>query len=664
MSRVIDAFTQYFDGNGQPLSNGTLTFYENGGTSTLQDTYADITQTIPNANPFQLDGEGRVATDIYGSIAYTVVLKDSDNNVIEQFDNVEPRGGIITGNTIPDWDSTTDYNANNSIVFAGDGEYYIATQDNMNQNPVTDTTFQYWKRVELKEEWSQFLTYDNKAIVIGSDNIQYESLIGSNLNNDPVGDGGVNWEQYNTINWSIGRAYLSGESRLADNGRWYTAVINNTGNNPIADDGTNWLPSVGKVDKPSNVSPADAATDVLRTPTLTSSAFSVSGGTDTHEYSRWQVATDSGFASVIYDSDITSSNLTSNQVGMMLDPATTFYFRERYKGEFAGLSDWSDGTSFTTVPDLAAVFNISSTTGTGASRTIVTGVDLSAESGSIWLFNRTAGNFVKRLDTSRGTDELDLGANTADTINAQGVTAYTSSGFTVGTDVNYNGNTNTISAYVYQNRAGFHDTVTYIGNALSRTISHNLGIEVGAAIFKNRDDADAQSYFYFTHKDSIGAQPTTRIVDVSAQVDSETGAYLGSTASDFSISASGRINESGKNYIVELFAHNPAQGVFCGSYTPTGSSGQKIVTGFPVGKVIFFGNGNNSAVASGGGMSIADKVTGTGSHIRIESTGSSIVGGSVQSFDSDGFTLDSGRLNNNSFAGNYGFIAIADPALF
>ena len=59
MARIIDAFTQFFDDNGDPLVDGFLKFVESGTNNTDKDTSADVNETIPNANPVPLDGAGR-----------------------------------------------------------------------------------------------------------------------------------------------------------------------------------------------------------------------------------------------------------------------------------------------------------------------------------------------------------------------------------------------------------------------------------------------------------------------------------------------------------------------------------------------------------------------------------------------------------------------------
>lgn len=99
---------------------------------------------------------------------------------------------------------------------------------------------------------------------------------------------------------------------------------------------------------PSINAPADSATGVGLTPTITTSGFFIPGG-DSHSASQYQVATDSAFDSIVYDSGETSQ-LTSIDVpsSSRLTPDTGYYVRARHKGATTGWGDWSSATGFRT----------------------------------------------------------------------------------------------------------------------------------------------------------------------------------------------------------------------------------------------------------------------------------------------------------------------------
>lgn len=85
--------TQFFDGNGDPLAAGTVTFYI-PGTTTAKDTWQNSSQSILNTNPVTLDAAGRAI--IYGSGAYRQVVKDQFGNLIWDQDTAEPNQGAVS----------------------------------------------------------------------------------------------------------------------------------------------------------------------------------------------------------------------------------------------------------------------------------------------------------------------------------------------------------------------------------------------------------------------------------------------------------------------------------------------------------------------------------------------------------------------------------------
>ena len=66
------------------LAGGKLYHYE-AGTSTDKDVYLDRDKLVPAAQPVVLDSNGRA--NIYGDGIYKFVLKDSDDNIVNTFDN-------------------------------------------------------------------------------------------------------------------------------------------------------------------------------------------------------------------------------------------------------------------------------------------------------------------------------------------------------------------------------------------------------------------------------------------------------------------------------------------------------------------------------------------------------------------------------------------------
>lgn len=101
------------------------------------------------------------------------------------------------------------------------------------------------------------------------------------------------------------------------------------------------------VTTPTNISPSNGATDQEGTVTLTSSAFAWYGLADTHLNSDWQLATDTGFTSIVQSASADSTNKTSWAVSG-LSTSQTYYWRVRHRGTSNRVSTWSTGTSFMT----------------------------------------------------------------------------------------------------------------------------------------------------------------------------------------------------------------------------------------------------------------------------------------------------------------------------
>jgi hypothetical protein len=80
---------QFLTTTGLPLNGGLLYTYQ-AGSSTPLATYSDNAGNVANANPIVLGVDGRPASEIwltYG-FSYKFVLCDSNNNVIQTYDNL------------------------------------------------------------------------------------------------------------------------------------------------------------------------------------------------------------------------------------------------------------------------------------------------------------------------------------------------------------------------------------------------------------------------------------------------------------------------------------------------------------------------------------------------------------------------------------------------
>jgi hypothetical protein len=115
------------------------------------------------------------------------------------------------------------------------------------------------------------------------------------------------------------------------------------------------------VQAPSNVGPANNLTNVADTPTLSSSAFAVYAGSDTHAASQWQIREASAsYDAATFDSGQDATHLTSLAVaaGVLKSSNTQYFWRVRHKGTAIGWSEWSVETKFTTKKIFGTVIGI------------------------------------------------------------------------------------------------------------------------------------------------------------------------------------------------------------------------------------------------------------------------------------------------------------------
>jgi|GEM_PF-4025414 len=124
-------------------------------------------------------------------------------------------------------------------------------------------------------------------------------------------------------------------------------------------------------EQPANLSPANGATWVSRTPDLTATAFADGDGGDSHQASQWLISSGSGTAfaaNVVYDSGAAAAS-DSHTVSIFLSANTVYYWRVRYQDNKLAWSPYSNETSFTTANSLISQWHLDEGTGSSAADT-------------------------------------------------------------------------------------------------------------------------------------------------------------------------------------------------------------------------------------------------------------------------------------------------------
>lgn len=99
---------------------------------------------------------------------------------------------------------------------------------------------------------------------------------------------------------------------------------------------------------PTNSTPANSAHGISFTPTLVASAFSDPDAGDSQTASQWQIATDSSFSNIVFDTGTTGSASNSVSVTTTLSVGTTYYWHVRYQDNHSAWSNYSSYSKFLT----------------------------------------------------------------------------------------------------------------------------------------------------------------------------------------------------------------------------------------------------------------------------------------------------------------------------
>ena len=217
----------------------------------------------------------------------------------------------------------------------------------------------------------------------------------------------------------------------------------------------------------------------------------------------------------------------------------------------------------------------------------------------VWVKSRSAATDNKLTDSVRGvTKALISNTSGGETTDSNGLTAFNTNGFTLGSDTNYNNNTATYVGWQWQAGQGntvVNSTGTVTANVSTNTtagfsvakwtststgaatIGHGLGVAPACILIKL---SSASGNFWTMYHQSLGN--TTRVcINNSDPASAGNPGFWNNTSPTTSVFSVGSdSNTNGNSYVGYIWAAVPGFSAF-GSYVGNGSTdGPFIYTGF------------------------------------------------------------------------------------
>ena len=322
-------------------------------------------------------------------------------------------------------------------------------------------------------------------------------------------------------------------------------------------------------------------------------AFTAPTDVGTSAITEYVATTNDGIGATGSSSPITITGLTNN---------TSYTARVYARNAYGTSAASAASASFTPLAEvISGLFQTTLWDGNGSTQTITNNIDLSNKGGLVWIKSRDQALVNGLFDTVRGKGSSFAYRILSDDTNAQseladGLSAFNSNGFALGSSTAVNGNTYEYVGWTFREQPKFFDIVTYTGDGTNyRNISHNLGSVPGHVMVKktsggsvagwinwHRTFSDYQSVFINTQEATYSGGSNGGVF----------GQASGFTTTQFQLGGPDNItyhNENNSTYVAYLFAHNDGDGGFgpdsediikCGSYTGDGSSLNSVSLGF------------------------------------------------------------------------------------
>jgi len=228
--------------------------------------------------------------------------------------------------------------------------------------------------------------------------------------------------------------------------------------------------------------------------------------------------------------------------------------------------------AYTTIDNPELYFQVKTWTGTGSSNALTLDGDENMQPDYVMIKQRSSTQQWNGYDSVRGVQKyLGWNTNIAENTQAQGLTAFGSDGFTVGTDDMVNKSSETYVAFCWKESAtaGF-DIVSYTGNGSNRTLSHGLSQKPDMIIIKRRNTTGNWTVYHSTLTVSkyIYLHLTNAAETAGASSYWQTSEP---TSSVVSLGTDGDVNGSSDTYISYFFCNKQGFSKF-GSYSGNAST--------------------------------------------------------------------------------------------
>jgi hypothetical protein len=245
--------------------------------------------------------------------------------------------------------------------------------------------------------------------------------------------------------------------------------------------------------------------------------------------------------------------------------------------------------AYTTIDDPEAYFQAKTYTGNSSTQSITFDGDTDMQPDLVWTKKRSpAGSSHYATDVVRGVEISlfpdDSGAESD--YGSDGMTAFDSDGFSLGSNAGMNGSGTTQVAWCWKESAtsGF-DIVGYTGNGTDDTdISHTLSAVPGVMFVKKRDaDGASESWCVYHHKNTSAPETEYLRLNSTAATDDQADRWSDEvpTSSVFTVGDSDETNRNTSTYINYLWSGKQGFSKF-GKYAGNGvtDDGTFIYTGF------------------------------------------------------------------------------------